>query len=323
MDVVLGAGTFGYKLTSGAACLSDKHLIQDILSEFKKHGYKNIDTARSYSQGTSEEILTELNYAQQGFSVDTKIYSSGAGSHKAENVAKSIRESLAALKTNKVRILFLHYPDRTTPFEETLEAINEAYKQGHFEKFGVSNYSAEEVEQIVRITREKGWIQPTVYQGLYNLVSRACEQELFPVLRKYGISFIAFSILAGSFLSGNITQNHEATPKSRFDTETPMGQEYRKHFFKESYFQAIEKLKEVAQEHDLSIAEIAIRWIVHHSILKPEFWDSIIVGGTKLHNVKNNLGSISLLSYLNSFTLYLKYAPFIFIWRTLKNDTKI
>eukprot|EP00026_Physarum_polycephalum_P012935 Phypoly_transcript_13286.p1 GENE.Phypoly_transcript_13286~~Phypoly_transcript_13286.p1 ORF type:complete len:346 (+),score=37.88 Phypoly_transcript_13286:74-1039(+) len=293
MDVVLGTAFFGYKLTSGAECNSDKQLIQNIFDEFKRSGYKNIDTARSYSLGTTEEILAELNYQGQELVVDTKVYSVGPGSHKAENVTKSIQESLFALKTNKVRVLYLHHPDRSTPFEETLGAINEAYKLGYFEKFGLSNYTAQEVDQIVHITKEKGWVQPTVYQGLYNLVARANERELFPVLRKHKISFIAFSILGGSFLTDSITKYHEAAPNSRFDTETKIGQIYTKQFFKDSYFQAIEKLKEVAQKYDLSVPEIAIRWIVHHSILKPEFGDGIIVGGTKLHNVKNNLAWIA------------------------------
>jgi len=191
------------------------------------------------------------------------------------------------LKTKKVHILYLHGPDRTTPFEQTLAAVNEEYQKGVFEKFGISNFTAEEVEQVVEITKKNGWVQPTVYQGLYNVLSRANEEKLFPVLRKHGISFYAYSPLAGAFLTES-----DASKLARFDPERPVGQMYRKHYFKDSHFKALELLREAAAKHDFTVSELALRWINHHSQLSGAKNDAIITGGSKIGNLEASFTSL-------------------------------
>lgn len=110
---------------------------------------------------------------------------------------QSIDNSLAALKTSKINVWYLHGPDRTTPFEETLEAVNKVYGAGKFSRFGISNFSPDEVEKVVQICEQKGYIKPSVYQGPYNAIARGGEKDLFPILRKHNISFDAYrSVLA-------------------------------------------------------------------------------------------------------------------------------
>ena len=98
---------------------------------------------------------------------------------------------------------YLHGPDRKTPYEDTLRAVNELYKEGKFKRFGISNYMSWEVAEIVGICRANGWVQPTVYQGIYNAVQRKVEPELFPCLRKYGIAFYEFNPRASLPLSSS------------------------------------------------------------------------------------------------------------------------
>lgn len=110
---------------------------------------------------------------------------------------------------------YLHGPDRTVPYEETLKAVNDLYKEGYFKRFGISNYMSYvlfnyqyfssnwhttrtvrnrwEVAEIVGICKANGYILPTAYQGLYNAIHRGVEPELFPCLRKFGISFYEFN----------------------------------------------------------------------------------------------------------------------------------
>lgn len=290
VKIILGAGSWGTKPVAGSETFGDKTVINAILAEFKKHGHNQLDTARLYGDGTSEELLAELDYTGQGFILDTKIKSFFPGGNNRENIPKSLNESLAALKQKKVHILYLHAPDRTTPLEETLEAIDAEYKKGKFEKFGVSNFNAQEVEDLIRIANEKGYVKPSVYQGQYNLVARAGETALFPVLRKHNISFYAYSPLGGAFLTGDVTKNGSVSgEKSRFDVDGMIGTIYRNYYFKDSYFQAIDSLKEAAAKHGITVQEIALRWIVHHSLLKGEHGDGIITGGSKLVNIKNSL----------------------------------
>jgi len=282
--VVFGTGGFGTNETG----YGDKEGIKRIFEELKKHNVHHLETARVYGAGTSEKLLAELDYAGNGFIVDTKL-TIGPGSGKADKLAESLKQSLEALKTNKVHTYYLHSPDRTTPYEETLEAVNKAYTQGHFEKFGLSNFSAAEVEQIVKLTKEKGWVQPSVYQGLYNIVARAGETELFPILRKHNIAFYAYSTLGGSFLTQGVNKDFQPPPNSRFDPNTQVGQIYRQHFYKDSYFQALEKLKASAAENGITVEEFVLRWIVHHSILKDEHHDRIILGGSTFERIQKAL----------------------------------
>lgn len=116
----------------------------------------------------------------------------GEHPHQRDKILESVETSLKELKVSQTNIYYLHMPDRTTPLEETLEAINEAYKAGKFKKFGVSNFSPDEVEQTLQICKEKGYVKPTVYQGQYNAVVRGFEKGLFPILRENGIAFYAY-----------------------------------------------------------------------------------------------------------------------------------
>lgn len=68
-------------------------------------------------------------------------------------------------------IFYLHAPDRSVPFAETLEAVNELHKEGKFVQLGLSNFAAFEVAEVVITCKERGWVRPTIYQGMYNAIS--------------------------------------------------------------------------------------------------------------------------------------------------------
>lgn len=196
--------------------------VKAFLDTFYEHGGRHIDTSRNYSPGAVGSSEPRLGTANAGsrFNIDTKVLGlPGNGPfHQAKQIKDSIEVSLAELKLPegvKVDIMYLHLPDRETPFEETLGAMNEAYRQGKFKRFGISNYTAEEVEKMVAICKEKGYVLPTVYQGQYNPLVRTGEDTLFPVLRKHGIAFYAWSPTgAGAFI--NSVKN--AQSGGRFDT---------------------------------------------------------------------------------------------------------
>ena len=164
------------------------------LDAFHARGGRQLDTARGYSPhapGTSEARLGTVE-AGKRFAVDTKVVSFSPGSHARDKILESVDSSLESLKVPAVNIEYLHVPDRTTPFEETVKALNDAYEAGKFKRFGLSNYTADEVERIVEICEENGYVKPSVYQGQYNPIVRSGEKELLPILRKHGIAFYAW-----------------------------------------------------------------------------------------------------------------------------------
>lgn len=121
-----------------------------------------------------------------------------------------------------------------------------------------------EVAQIVEIADRNGWIKPTAYQGVFNALHRGVEPELFPCLRKYGISFYESNPLAGGFLTDRYhrdlkEEDHEEG--SRFDPKRRQGQNYRKRYWKEEYFDALGILRAATKKHGISEAEASLRWI--------------------------------------------------------------
>ncbi len=82
-----------------------------------------------------------------------------------------VAESLKELQTDQVDIFYLHAADRSVPFAETLEAVNELHKEGRFVQFALSNFTSFEVAEIVITCKERGWVRPTLYQAMYNAIS--------------------------------------------------------------------------------------------------------------------------------------------------------
>ncbi|KAI1141734.1 NADP-dependent oxidoreductase domain-containing protein [Hypoxylon sp. FL0543] len=216
LNLVLGVANVGDKSKDPVARYDTPDEVNGFLNTFAARGYNQLDTARTYSPmapGSSEPRLAAVA-AGDRFIIDTKVASNEPAAHTKEKVLKSIDDSLEALKIKQIHIVYLHKPDRTTPFEETCEAMDKAYNEGKFEKWGLSNYKAEEVQRFVDICEERGWVKPTAYQGQYNAIVRGGEKELFPVLRKHGIAFYAYSPAAAGIFAGT---HKEIKAGSRYD----------------------------------------------------------------------------------------------------------
>ena len=164
------------------------------MDTFYSRGYRHVDTARNYSPnapGAAEVRLGQVGAASR-FTIHSKVLSGQPGDHEPSKIDLSIGQSLDALKTSTVETMFLHVPDRQTPFEDTTITMNNAILQGKFKKFGLSNYTATEMQKFIEICEQKGFTKPTVYQGHYNAIVRGGEKELFPLLRKHNIAFFAY-----------------------------------------------------------------------------------------------------------------------------------
>lgn len=178
-----------------------------ILDAFHSRGYHDVDTGRNYPG--SELRLGEAGAASDlHLTIHTKVADQYAGAHRADKIRESIDASLAELKTSSVETLYLHVPDRTTPFEESARAVNDAIKEGKAKHFGLSNYAPEEVQRFVEICEKEGLVKPSVYEGNYNAFTRQGDDELFPILRRHGIAFVAYSPAAGGILSGHKETSH-------------------------------------------------------------------------------------------------------------------
>ncbi|KAI8144791.1 Aldo/keto reductase [Fennellomyces sp. T-0311] len=289
MNIILGTMTFGKTELSR---ITDTTVIKSIIDKFGDFGYKELDTARVYCDGTTEEVLADLGEVSR-FKIATKVAPRTPGDHQPEKLKAFFRTSLETLKTDKVDIFYLHAPDHATPIEDTLAAVQEIYEQGHFERFGLSNYAAWQVSAICEIMKKNGWVRPSVYQGMYNALTRDVEHELFKCLRHYNILFNAYNPLAGGLLSPHYDSlSKQVETHSRFDPDTPQGQQYRSRYWNETYFGAIGKVHQIAMEQGLNPTDIALRWMVHHSQLSTDKGDGVIIGVSSLAQTEQNLKAV-------------------------------
>lgn len=294
IPIVFGAMTFGAPGTA----MSRTHDLKDcakILDIFQSHGHKEVDSAIMYGEGTSEEYLGNLSWQKRGLVMETKLYPGPFKgvkiTHSKADLRKYIKLQLAALKTDKIDMWYLHGPDRTTPYEVTMQAVNELHQEGLFDRFGVSNFMSWEVAQINEICIKNGWIRPTVFQGVYNAIHRSVEAELFPCLRHYGMGFYAFNPLAGGYLTSRYHRDDavEGGDGSRFDPKTRQGAQYRTRYWNDVMFDALDIVREAASKHGFTESECALRWLMHHSKLDAKLGDAVIIGASSTKHLEDNL----------------------------------
>ncbi|CZS98637.1 related to potassium channel beta subunit protein [Rhynchosporium graminicola] len=277
VNVIFGAMTFGRQGTEQARV----HSLQDcsaILDIFQSHGHNEIDTARFYGEGSSEEFLGDLDWKKRGLVMDTKFYpTAGRNMSKSNAPEEGWRHTPKHLRQNLM---------------DSLRALNDLYQEGLFARFAISNYMAWEVAQICEICKREGYVMPSVYQGVYNALHRSVEPELFPCLRKYGMGFYNYNPLAGGYLTVRYhrgTQDTSLEEGSRFDPSKWQGKRYRARYWNDAYFDALEILRPVAKRHGLTEAECTLRWLNHHSLLKRENGDGIIIGASSTKHMRENM----------------------------------
>jgi aflatoxin B1 aldehyde reductase len=121
--------TFGPDLKWGARTTTVDEF-NDFLDLFQARGYNEVDTARQYQGGQQEAFTRAAKWKDRGLKLATKVFPVTPRQHKLEIITEMFETSLEQLGTNKVDIFYLHAPDRSVPFEDTLRTTNELYKQG-------------------------------------------------------------------------------------------------------------------------------------------------------------------------------------------------
>ncbi|KAE9363955.1 aldehyde reductase [Stipitochalara longipes BDJ] len=310
-----------HKLVFGAASVSTEHgldtpeKVLSFLDAVANLGIGVIDTSPVY--GDSEELLGKANAASR-FVINTKFPGGfGEDSSTKDKVIQAGKESLNKLKTNTIDIYYLHAPDPRTPLEDTLAGVNELYAAGVFKRFGLSNFTAADVENTIRISKEHNYVLPTVYQGNYSAFARHTETELFPVLRKYGVVFYAYSPSAGGFLAktSDILRNGGT---GRWDAATWYGAMYNAMYSKKSLLDGLDVWNEVAKGEGISGIEMAYRWIVHNSKLDGTLGDAVIVGANCAEQLQQTVG------WVNKGSLSREAVSKIdSIWETIASDAPL
>ncbi|XP_038163762.1 aflatoxin B1 aldehyde reductase member 3 [Cyprinodon tularosa] len=274
---------------------ADAEQSRGMVKAFLDRGHGHLDTAFMYVDGKSEAIIGDMNLPKT-VSIATKANPWDGKTLKPESVRSQLESSLQRLRTDCVDLFYLHAPDHQNPIQDTLRACNELHKEGKFKELGLSNYASWEVAEIVCICRHNNWVVPTVYQGMYNATTRQVETELLPCLRYYGMKFYAYNPLAGGLLTGkyHYEDKDSSQPAGRFFGNN-WAAAYRDRYWKQSHFQAIDlvlKALETAYGSEKpTLTSAAMRWMYHHSQLKGNLGDGVLIGMSNMEQLQQNLAA--------------------------------
>ncbi|GJJ67661.1 aflatoxin B1 aldehyde reductase [Entomortierella parvispora] len=289
--VVLGTMTFGAEVKHDLSVtrVGGAENVEPFLQLFHSHGHVEIDTARVYGSGSTEKVLGELPTAH--LKISTKAWPFEGGSFNKENLAAQLRQSLKTLNATKVDIFYLHAPESSTPLDVTAKAINDLYKEGLFERFGLSNFFSWQVASMYEICKQNDYVLPTVCQAMYNPVSRSVVTELLPCLKQFNISFYAYHPVAGGLLTGKYKFDKGVTEEGqRFDPKTGSGKHFRDRFWNQLTFDGLDILEKAAAKKQITLLEATLRWMRHHGGLDAK--DGIIIGASSLKNLEENLNDL-------------------------------
>ena len=278
-----------------------------MVQAFVAAGYTELDTASMYVGGESERIIGRLPAdIKAQCIVHTKANPWNTTDPQLKgltysSVTKQAHASLASLQytpstaTPPIDIYYLHAPcTQGTPIEETLRAVHELHRAGVFRRFGLSNFSSWQVMECYQLCVQHDYVRPSVYQGMYNALTRAVEAELFPCLRRLHMAFYAYNPLAGGLLTGRYTFDAPPTEPGRF-AGNEWADRYKERYWKKSMFAAVDDIKRVLAESEgssVSMAEASLRWMMQHSGLRGEQGDCVILGASNEKHVKANLKGV-------------------------------
>jgi len=281
MKLILGTMTFGDQVEQATA--------ESLLQAFTDAGHDELDTAHTYCDGRTEEMLGRMlpPAARSKLYLASKVNPWHDDGLQAVEVKRQMAEILQRLGSDSVDLLYLHSPDLDTPVEQTLEACFELFQQGRFRHFGLSNYAAWQVAEVVETCRRNGWMEPTVYQGMYNALTRDVERELFPCLHNYGIRFYAYNPLAGGLLTGKHLSLDDLPDSGRFSVERG----YLDRYWKKEYFDVLRELQDACAESGLKPVAVAMSWLINHSRLDATRGDGIILGASSLDHLQQNMAA--------------------------------
>ncbi len=184
------------------------------------------------------------------------------GGLSRRHILEACEASLQRLKTDWIDLYQVHAPDPSTPLEETLGALDDLVHQGKVRYIGCSNFSAWELALSLGASEHRGLTRFISAQPRYNLLARDIEAELLPLCRHQGIGVMTYNPLAGGLLTGKYQSGEAPPPGTRFTLGGQTGAIYRERYWQEAYLAVVERLTEHCADRGVSLAQMAIAWVV-------------------------------------------------------------
>ncbi len=290
-EMCLGTNTFG-----GA---SDKfwqqygglgqQAVNALVAKAVEGGINFIDTADAYTNGDSErfvgQAIRDLSLDRSTIYICTKAGTqsgdgpNGCGGSRA-HILDACDKSLKRLGLNYIDVYLLHWFDPATPIDETLRAFDDLVRAGKIRYVGCSNFAAWEAMKAIGISERERLARFDVVQSRWSIATREIERELVPFCRSEGVGIMSFGALLAGVLTGKYRRDGSSDQAGRFSGKIP------ELIDKDKTHDIIDVMREIAQAHEVTPAEIAIAFLLREKALS-----SIIVGSTRPEQIVANLGA--------------------------------
>jgi aryl-alcohol dehydrogenase-like predicted oxidoreductase len=274
----LGAMMFGDQ--------TDEDTSRRIVARAREAGVNFIDTADAYSAGKSEEIVGRAVQGERDrWVIATKVgYPAGAvqaADLSRRYVMHAVEQSLRRLGTDFIDLYYLHRDDASVPLDETVHALADLVRHGKIRYFGISNFRAWRVAQVVRLCDELGIDRPVACQPQYNAMNRMPEAELLPACQHFGIGVVPYSPLARGVLTGKyasvdqLPEGSRAARKDRRILQTELRPES---------VDLAQQIKAHAEARGGTASHFALNWVLNNALVTsviagprtPEQWEDYL-----------------------------------------------
>jgi len=282
---------------------ADRSLARELMAAAYDAGVNFFDNAEGYASGESElvmgEALKELSWPRLNYVVSTKFFwgldrtkaaVNGRDTLNRKYLVQAVEGSLRRLQLDYVDVVFCHRPDPHTPIEETVQALHDIITQGKALYWGTSEWSADEIRAAYEVAERHHFHKPIVEQPQYHLFHRRrVEQEYARLYEDIGLGLTTWSPLASGLLTGKYREGVPADSRGAI----PSLGFLRDGLTSAKRNAAVGKLEELARELSVSVAQLAIAWATRNPRVS-----TVILGASKLSQLKENLAALSVLPKL-------------------------
>jgi len=280
--------TYGNWLTHGSQVENDTATA--CVRAALEAGISTFDTADAYANTKAEVVLGDALKGERRESLEifTKVYwPTGPGGKNdtglsRKHIFESLHGSLRRLQTDYVDLYQAHRYDTETPLEETMQAFADLVHQGKVLYIGVSEWTAAQIREGVGLGKELG-IQLISSQPQYSMLWRVIEDEVVPTCAELGVSQIVWSPVAQGVLTGKY-QPGEQPPAGSRATDEKGGADMIKRFMNDAVLSRVQDLQPVADELDLSLAQLAVAWVLQNDNVA-----AALIGASRPEQVTENV----------------------------------
>jgi aryl-alcohol dehydrogenase-like predicted oxidoreductase len=285
--LVISEIAYGNWLTHGSQVEADAATacVRAALDE----GITTFDTADVYAGTRAESVLGEAlkGERREGLEIFTKVFwPTGPGRNdrglSRKHIMESIDNSLRRLQTDYVDLYQAHRYDRFTPLEETMAAFADVVHSGKAHYIGVSEWTADQIRHAHRLAAELH-VPLVSSQPQYSMLWRVIEPEVVPACEELGIGQIVWSPIAQGVLTGKYQPGQQPPAGSRA-TDDKGGADMISRFMRDEVLEAVQALRPLATEAGLSLAQLAIAWVLQNSNVS-----AAIIGASRPEQVAENV----------------------------------